>query len=165
MSTEASHDMVRASHEVLAVHSRSFSWASAFLPAGRRDDAAVVYAMCRLIDDIADEATDEHRARIQLDMLREELAGTVDPRPLVREFLDVAKRRDIDIDYTDQLIEGVLGDLGSVVYETDRELLRYCYRVAGTVGLLMCGVLGVEDPEALNFAVACWTGKAPESRQ
>ena len=155
MSAEASTstDMVVASRNVLAKHSRSFSWASVFLPADRRDDASVVYAMCRLIDDVADEAEDETRAEIQLGLLREELRGQRPARPLVDQFLSVAERRNMDITYALELIEGVESDLGTVVFETDRELLRYCYRVAGTVGLMMCAVLGVDQREALPHAI------------
>ncbi len=40
----------------------------------------------------------------------------------------------------------------------DAELIRYGYRVAGTVGLMMCGVLGVDEPEALPFAVDLGVG-------
>jgi phytoene synthase len=155
MSAEASRstDMVVASRNVLAKHSRSFSWASVFLPADRRDDAAVVYAMCRLIDDVADEADDAERAEAQLGLLREELEGKRAPRPLVEQFLTVVERRQMDVTYALELIEGVESDLGSVVFESDRELLRYCYRVAGTVGLMMCGVLGVDEKEALPHAI------------
>jgi phytoene synthase len=145
--------MVVASRNVLAKHSRSFSWASVFLPADRRDDAAVVYAMCRLIDDVADEADDVERAEVQLGLLREELEGKRAPRPLVEQFLTVVERRHMDVTYALELIEGVESDLGSVVFESDRELLRYCYRVAGTVGLMMCGVLGVDEKEALPHAI------------
>lgn len=35
----------------------------------------------------------------------------------------------------------------------DAELVRYCYRVASTVGLMMCGVLGVRCREALPHAI------------
>jgi phytoene synthase len=35
----------------------------------------------------------------------------------------------------------------------DDELLRYCYRVASTVGLMMCAVLGVREPSAFPHAV------------
>jgi phytoene synthase len=35
----------------------------------------------------------------------------------------------------------------------DAELVRYCYRVASTVGLMMCAVLGVRRREALPHAV------------
>ncbi|MGM0558739.1 MAG: squalene/phytoene synthase family protein, partial [Myxococcota bacterium] len=123
MSAEASTDMVLASRDVLAKHSRSFSWASVFLPADRRDDAAVVYALCRLIDDAADEADDDERARVQLQLLRDELQGRRPARPLVDQFLGVAEERDMDIMYALELIEGVESDLGTVVFESDRELL------------------------------------------
>jgi phytoene synthase len=37
--------------------------------------------------------------------------------------------------------------------EDDADLKTYCYQVAGTVGLLMCGVLGVDDPRAFPHAI------------
>lgn len=155
MSAEASTstDMVLVSRDVLAENSRSFNWASVFLPADRRDDASVVYALCRLIDDAADEADDDERARVHLQLLRDELTGRRPARPLVQQFLQVAERRDMDLTYALELLEGVESDLGSVAFETDRELLRYCYRVAGTVGLMMCAVLGVDQEDALPHAI------------
>jgi phytoene synthase len=146
-------EMVVASREVLAQNSRSFSWASWFLPADRRDDAAVVYALCRLVDDVADETEGAETARVELGLLRQELEGSRDPRPIVAAFLDVARRRDLDVLYALELIAGVESDLGKVCMRSDRDLLRYCYRVAGTVGLMMCAVLGVEEPKAFPHAI------------
>ena len=51
------------------------------------------------------------------------------------------------------LMEGVESDLTPARFETDEELLRYAYGVAGTVGLMMCGVIGVRDPEAYPHAI------------
>ncbi len=45
--------VVAQSTAVLARHGRSFSQAARLLPADVRADAAVVYALCRLIDDLA----------------------------------------------------------------------------------------------------------------
>lgn len=154
----SSTDMVVASRNVLATNSRSFSWASWFLPADRRDDAAVVYALCRLIDDEADECDSAEKARVQLDLLRQELRGERDPRPLVAAFLDVAERRNLDVLYALELIAGVESDLGKVRLRSDRDLLRYCYRVAGTVGLMMCAVLGVDERAALPHAIDLGVG-------
>jgi phytoene synthase len=145
--------MVVASREVLAQNSRSFSWASWFLPADRRDDASVVYALCRLIDDIADESDGADKARVELSLLRQELEGVGDARPIVAAFLDVVDRRNMDVLYALELIAGVESDLGKVCFRSDRDLLRYCYRVAGTVGLMMCAVLGVDDPAAFPHAI------------
>ena len=41
-------------------------------------------------------------------------------------------------------------DLGQI--DTEHELLRYCYRAAGVVGLMMCRVFGVTDQRALRHA-------------
>lgn len=146
-------EMVVASRQVLAKNSRSFSWSAWFLPASRRDDAAVVYALCRLIDDVADETVGQEKARAELGELRRELEGGADARPLVRTFLDVAERRRLEVAYALELVAGVESDLGQVCLRSDRELLRYCYRVAGTVGLMMCAVLGVDDPKAYAHAI------------
>ncbi len=145
--------VVQDSRAVLSKHARSFKWASRFLAPEQRDDASVVYAFCRLVDDTADEAADEERAAIELGFLRAELVGEAEPRPLVQAFLEVSERRSMDIRYALELIEGVQSDLGDVIFQTDAQLLRYCYRVAGTVGLMMCAVLGVDDRDALPHAI------------
>jgi phytoene synthase len=163
-------DVVQTAHRALSHHGRTFALASRFLPASSRDDAAVLYALCRLIDDLADEAPDATRARSDLmallDHLRAhasdgaepttdldatlQLPGTAD---LVNAWLEVAQRRGVPLYPLEALVAGVLTDTGPVQVADDRELLTYCYRVAGTVGLLMCGVLDVHDPDSLPLAV------------
>jgi phytoene synthase len=147
----AESPLVADSVGVLHKHARSFTWASWFLPSDRRDDAALLYHLCRLIDDLADEAEDAVAARRELDLLRDELHGRRPARPLVSACLRLLDDRGRQA--VDQLIEGVLGDLGSVIVQDDAALLRYCYRVAGTVGLMMCPMLGVTDPRAAAYAV------------
>lgn len=145
--------VVEASRAVLARHARSFRWASVFLPADARDDAAVVYAFCRLADDLVDEATDAATGAADLAALDAELMGTAPPRPLVVALHDVARRRGIDLRSAHELNVGIGSDRGAVRVADDPELLRYCYRVAGTVGLMMCGVIGVTHRDALAHAI------------
>lgn len=145
--------LVARSEQTLAVGSRSFSFAARFLSRSRRLDAAVVYAFCRTVDDLADEATDQKRARRQLSLLREDLRASQPAIPIVGAFREVAERRRIDVDAAVLLVDGVTSDLVRVRVEDDEELIRYCYMVAGTVGVMMCGVLGVEDDRALPFAI------------
>ena len=52
------------------------------------------------------------------------------------------------------LIDGALSDLDWVAFESQDQLEHYAYQVAGTVGLMMCGVFGVRDPNAVSHAVA-----------
>ncbi|MEN0063672.1 MAG: phytoene/squalene synthase family protein [Myxococcota bacterium] len=139
--------------DVLAHHGRTFHLASYLLPQDRRHDAAVLYAFCRNVDDLADEAPDPTSAHEAIEGVLEELRGQREPRPWVSAFLQVAERRTIDLGPAEDLCTAVLGDLQTVRVQNDTELFRYGYGVAGTVGLLMCGVLGVRDPAALPRAV------------
>jgi phytoene synthase len=152
-SDAASNDIVAASHTTLAVGSKTFRFASHLLPRDCRDDAAVVYSFCRLVDDLADEAESPERARIDLERVRAELRGDAAVRPLISTYLAVCRRRGIDLRAAEQLLDGVMSDLVAVRVADDAALLRYCYRVASTVGLMMCGVLGVSQREALPHAI------------
>jgi 15-cis-phytoene synthase len=146
-------EVLTASRATLARKAKSFHFASHLLPRPTREDAALVYAFCRTIDDAADEALSAEVAAHQLDELLEELRGEREPRPLVREFLRMAHRVDLPLGSVEALIEGVRWDLQPVRVDDDDELIRYCYRVASTVGLMMCAVLGVREHRALPFAV------------
>lgn len=146
-------DLVAESQAVLRTRARSFRWGSFFLPEAEAIDSALVYAFCRLVDDTADEATDATLADHELGLIIEELSGSRPPRPLVAAYLDVARRRGIHDGAARELLLGCRGDCGPVVVADDDALLLYSYRVAGTVGLMMCGVLGVTDRAALPRAI------------
>ena len=144
---------------VLAKHARSFRFAGLFLPSDRLDDAAVVYAFCRVVDDAIDEASDRAAAQREAAALAAELDGRAAPRPAVAAFLQTAARLGMDLGFARGLIEGVAFDARERVRVPDDDgLLRYCYLVAGTVGGMMCAVLGVKDPRALPHAVDLGVG-------
>lgn len=158
MSPETAISVVSASRDVMARHARSFDLAARFLPAAARDDAAVLYALCRLIDDTADLATDTAAADHALMVLRGEVTGARPARPLVAAALTVLSRGGVGTGPLLHLIDGVHADLVDVAIADDRELLRYAYAVAGTVGLMMCAALGVRDPRAHAFAIDLGVG-------
>jgi phytoene synthase len=141
------------SQRILVERARSFRWGQVLLPADAAREVALCYAFCRLVDDTADEATSSESARIALDALEAELEERATPRPLVAAYLDIEKRRGIDRGAARELLRGMRYDLGRVRVKDDAELLRYAYRVAGTVGVMMCGILGVKEREALPHAI------------
>ena len=145
--------LVAESRGVLAHHARSFRWGAWFLPKGAHDDAAVTYAFCRLVDDVVDEAASEQEAADGVEQLEGELTGTHPASDLIRGFSEVMTRQEGSLDPAFELIKGVRSDLGEQIVQTEGELLTYCYRVAGTVGLMMCQVLRVNDPRALPHAI------------
>jgi len=155
----AGADTVAAAREVLAQNAKSFRFAGLFLPRARLDDAAIVYAFCRLVDDAIDEADSRAAAQAEAVALRDEIDGARPPRPVVRAFLAVAARLNMDLGFARGLIDGVAFDANERVRVADDDgLLRYCYLVAGTVGGMMCAVLGVRDPAAVRHAIDLGVG-------
>jgi phytoene synthase len=145
--------VIASARAVLSEHARTFRLAGRLLPRRRLDDAAVVYAFCRLVDDTVDDASDPTSAGVALGTLRAELTGAAPARPIVDAYLEVCERCQIPTEAALELFAGVAADLGLVLLPSQSELLRYAYRVAGTVGLMMSGVLGVTDPVARPFAI------------
>ena len=146
------------SRAVLTRHARSFRLAGRFLPGTQLDEAAVVYAFCRMVDDAADEAPDLETAGKALDAIEADISAETPADPIIGGFLDICERRGIPVRVASELIAGVRSDLGSVRLADDAALTRYSYQVAGTVGVMMCGVLGVQDRRAWTHAIALGIG-------
>lgn len=137
---------------IFSHHAKTFRAASVFLSPQQQDDAAVAYAFCRLIDDAVDEAPSREVAICELNRLESALhEGTGDD--IVAAYRELAFRTGFGLEPAADLIRGARSDLERVRFESDEQLLTYCYQVAGTVGLMMCGVLGVTDPRASQHAV------------
>jgi len=149
----ASRDLVRG---ILRRHARSFSWAARLLPTELRWDATALYAWCRRCDDAVDHAPDAASARAAVARLRGELDEVYGTReladPMLAAFQEVVRRRALPRGPADELLDGMQMDLGRVRYATFTELLVYCQRVAGTVGLLMAHMMGVRDAATLGRA-------------
>lgn len=147
-------DFLPAAVEVTNRVARTFSLAIRFLPAPIRDDVYLLYLMCRTLDDLVDTGRPE--ARTRLEQVRAWAAG--DGPPLGREELilaDLFERhpampRDAVVDFC----VGQLEELDATVIVTEEDLDHHAYCVAGTVGRLMAGLLGVSDPAADSAARA-----------
>ena len=151
-------NVIQHSHAVLNKHARTFSLASRLLPGEVRDNVAVTYAVCRLIDDTVDDAPSPAEAKVALQHIQNEWNGQSSPRPLLRLFRDICDEHDIPEGAVSELMLGVGGDLGTIRFESDRELLRYSYRVAGTVGIIMARLIGVTDANAIPHAIDLGVG-------
>lgn len=155
MSPQADDATVAECRAIMARHSKSFDFAARFLAPAVRDETAVVYAYLRRVDDAIDEAPAEERPRA-LAELREELDaiyGSADLPFVPAAFRYVVRRRRIPRLYLEELLAGMAMDVEEQRYATDDDLLRYCHRAAGVVGLSMCHVLGLRDDAALIPAV------------
>lgn len=159
MTASATDDLpVAESRAVIEHHARSFSLAARFLPSHVADNAAVLYAFCRLVDDTADEAPDLHTATQGLSALRAELEHRSPPRPIIAAVHTLVERHGFPIQAAHDLVAGVESDLNTVRIPDDARFVLYCYQVAGTVGLMMCGVLGVRSRQAWPHALSLGIG-------
>jgi phytoene synthase len=141
---------------VIRRHSKSFSLASALLPARQRQHAEALYAWCRAADDRIDHPGHTAGAGERLALLRAEVADVYAGRPATTEAAGALRRAvqgcRIPIEYPLELLAGLEMDVRNARYETADELLLYCHRVAGVVGLMMCHALGLTDDAGLPHA-------------
>jgi phytoene synthase len=141
--------------ETLAHHAKSFNFASRVLPRACRAEAAVLYAWCRAADDAIDlaprKASGENLARLTRD-LDAIYAGRPQEDLVLAAFQEVVMSRHVPRDYPAELLAGLAMDIEKDRYATIDELLQYSFRVASTVGLMMCHVLGVSNRGALRHA-------------
>jgi phytoene synthase len=136
---------------ITRTHGRTFYLASRFLPPARRQAIHAIYAYCRIADDIADRSPDLESAARGLDEWEAQIAHPTDPVALA--FAAVRARYGIPVAPVHDLLAGVRMDLTPARYETWEDLRRYCYHVAGTVGLMTAPVLGCQQAAALPHAV------------
>jgi len=159
-STVALADPRRVAWQILRHHARSFTWGARLLPRKYRRDAAAIYAFCRRCDDAVDHAADAVTAARAVARLRGELDRIYAPDwqdgdladPVLVGFREVVRRRGLPRLLSDELLNGMQMDVGCVRYQTFTELLVYCHRVAGVVGLMMARVMGVTDERVLAHA-------------
>jgi phytoene synthase len=151
-----------AARESIQRHSRSFWFASRLLPADRRADVERLYAWCRWCDDGVDSAPSPQAADAFVDLASQDLRRLgQDQAPEAPESLWLAtlvRRYNLSLAAADALLVGMRSDVTAAADLNQADLLRYCFRVAGTVGVLMCPILGLRERRFLPHAAALGMG-------
>lgn len=136
----------------LTRHGRSFHWARHLLGATHARRATILYGFCRRVDDIADGESSGNRGSELAELSRSVATGrSTDPQ--IAQTIELLITCGVGTDIPLQLIRGVESDLGVVRVADHEALLRYCYRVAGTVGVMMSAALDANDPAAMPHAI------------
>ena len=164
LATVSATDLVAMSRAMMGEGSKSFAQAAALFHRETRAGAYLLYAWCRHCDDVIDgqelghgrEVLSPEEQRSRLDHLyaqtRSALAGEPQPDPVFAAFAAVARRYALPREPALALIDGFAMDVDGRRYRTLDELLLYCWRVAGVVGVMMARVMGVSDPATLARA-------------
>jgi phytoene synthase len=138
-----------------AASGSSFYYSFVFLPADRRRAITALYAFCREVDDVVDETSDAQVAAAKLAWWRLELAHLFagNPQhPVTRALKPHLAAYSLARERLGEIIDGMEMDLTQTRYLDWPGLERYCYRVAGAVGLLAAGIFGYRDARTLDYA-------------
>jgi len=151
--------------QTIEVGSKSFAAAAKLFPPATRRSVLMLYAWCRHCDDVVDgqelgfgvsAPPVAHDPRAELDRLydqtRRAYAGEAMRDPAFAAFQEVALGSHIAPRYAFDHLAGFAMDVGQARYETVDDLLRYCYHVAGVVGLMMASIMGARDERVLDRA-------------
>src|SRR6266404_2320160 len=132
---------MQQSRTITRKSSSNLALAFILLPKAKRDGMSALYAVCREVDDVADDESvpvEERRARLaawRAD-IRRACAGE---QPLItvnRELQPVINQYRLPVRYFEELLDGVEMDFDVKRYDDYEPLELYCYRVASVVGLL-----------------------------
>jgi 15-cis-phytoene synthase len=132
-------------------YAKTFYLSLAFLNNQKRQDIYAVYGFCRFSDNLVDDEPDKKEAEKNLNLWRTELQAGIDQGDsediVLKSFIFVLKKYNIDSKLAFDLLEGMEMDLKQSRFDTYDELLNYCYLVASVPGLLVLNILGYTDKE------------------
>jgi phytoene synthase len=138
-----------------AASGSSFYYAFLFLAPERRRAITALYAFCREVDDAVDEASELQLAAAKLAWWRSEVANLYagNPQhPVTRALQPFTQKFAISAERLNEIIDGMEMDLTQTRYLDWPGLERYCYLVAGVVGLLAASIFGYRNPKTLDYA-------------
>ncbi len=133
----------------------SFYYSFLFLPPERRRAITALYAFCREVDDVVDEVENPDVARTKLAWWRQEIAAAfagTPQHPVARALQPVIAAFPLPQDHFQTVIDGMAMDLERSRYLDFAELLVYCHRVAGVVGLMSAEIFGATAPATRDYA-------------
>jgi phytoene synthase len=159
MSVMAHDQLTRYGQESMQKGSLSFSFASRLFAKKIRSRVVRLYAWCRYVDNRVDglppDVAQKECQRVLVELEQESFANLApaELHPAMQAFRELREEIRFPEEHARDLIHGMAMDLEKVQYQTEEQLLLYCYRVAGVVGLMMSYMMDVRSKAAFPHAV------------
>jgi 15-cis-phytoene synthase len=163
-------ELVAYARESIARGSKSFALASKLFDPQTRERVWLLYAWCRKCDDMADgqdhggimSEVDDPAERLAVirDLTHRALSGEVTGEPAFDALGVVARECGLTLKMADDVIDGFALDAADWRPKTGDDLYRYCFHVAGAVGVMMAVVMGVSPDDDATLDRACDLGLA-----
>jgi len=142
-------DAYEECRQITAKFSKTFYLGTQLMSPEKRRAIWAIYVWCRRTDELVDGPKAATTTMATLDGWERQLEDIFAGRPRDRfdaALADTIERFPLEIEPFRDMIAGQRMDLKRSRYETFEDLKLYCYRVAGTVGLMSEAVMGTEAP-------------------
>ena len=138
----------------LSVYAKSFSWAGFFLPKKTLEKCSALYDFCRVADNIADDNEKIENKEKKFNHFENDFNQKNFDNPIVKNMWGLIEEFNISLKVVQDLLTGIKSDIkDKVKLNSEKDLLIYSYRVAGTVGLMMAKILKVKKKSSLKSAI------------
>ncbi|MGB0561621.1 MAG: 15-cis-phytoene synthase CrtB [Spirulinaceae cyanobacterium] len=154
-SVEDSYEYCR---QITAHYSKTFYLGTLLMPPPKRRAIWAIYEWCRRTDELVDGPKARYTTPETLAQWEANLESVFAGQPQEDAdvcLVDTIARFPLEIQPFRDMIAGQRMDLHRNRYETFEELNLYCYRVAGTVGLMTSPVLGFATPSCAPWTRHC----------
>ena len=143
-----------SSKNYLSIYAKSFNWAGFFLPKKTYKNCSYLYDFCRVVDNIADDEGEIEIKKIKFQKFVSDFKQKNFEDPVIQNMWNIINEFNISLEIIYDLFDGIESDIKqNVKIDTRKDLLIYCYRVAGTVGLMMAKILKVSKKQSLKSAI------------
>ena len=143
-----------SSKNYLSIYAKSFNWAGFFLPKKTYKNCSYLYDFCRVVDNIADDEDEIEIKKIKFQKFVSDFKQKNFKDPVIQNMWNIINEFNISLEIIYDLFDGIESDIKqNVKIDTRKDLLIYCYRVAGTVGLMMAKILNVSKKQSLKSAI------------
>ncbi|MDC2980093.1 squalene/phytoene synthase family protein [Candidatus Pelagibacter sp.] len=143
-----------SSKNYLSIYAKSFNWAGFFLPKKTYKNCSYLYDFCRVVDNIADDECEIEIKKIKFQKFVSDFKQKNFEDPVIQNMWNIIHEFNISLEIIYDLFDGIESDIKqNVKIDTRKDLLIYCYRVAGTVGLMMAKILKVSKKQSLKSAI------------
>jgi len=143
-----------SSKNYLSIYAKSFNWAGFFLPKKTYKNCSYLYDFCRVVDNIADDEGEIEIKKIKFQKFVSDFKQKNFEDPVIQNMWNIIHEFNISLEIIYDLFDGIESDIKqNVKIDTRKDLLIYCYRVAGTVGLMMAKILKVSKKQSLKSAI------------
>jgi phytoene synthase len=138
--------------KVMRKHGKTFFWASRFLDKKVATRLYAIYKFCREVDDLIDQ---KNKGLNYEEKLKKNINGWRSSKKnlIFQPFFNIEKNFIPGQILFNEFFNGQESDIRQKQPISMNDLLIYCYRVAGIVGLMICDTFGIKDQKLRYFAI------------